>query len=107
MDIERNIRWKGQPLCYLRPAGSALIVGQYHYLYDDEGRVTSMQPVTRPVLATVLSTLYPNHALAMAANVEVVTDTPKMPQLEPDEEDLTAQIKELTQENKDLKRKLR
>ena len=72
MPIERDIQWTGDPICYNRKQGSALIVGRYHYLFDESGQMISMQPVTRPVLAQILSALYPDHAMAMAAHVKVI-----------------------------------
>ena len=80
--------WTGEPICYKRPEGSSVIVGKYHYLFDHEGNLTQMQPVTRPVLALVLQSLYKDQALAMAANVQTIPLTaPEEPQnLEEDNE---------------------
>jgi hypothetical protein len=74
MPNERDIIWTGDPICYKRPMGSALVVGRLHYLFDIEGRLVSAQPVTRPVLAMLLQNLYKDHALAMAANIKIVPE---------------------------------
>lgn len=80
MQLERDIEWIGDPIAYKRPKGSGLIVGKYHYLFDSGGQITSVSKVTRPVLATLLSSLYPDKAMAMAAYVRVVS--PGKPQTE-------------------------
>lgn len=71
---DREIIWTGDPICYKRQEGSALIVGRYHYLFDHNGVLTSAQPATRPILATILQHLYKDKALAMAAYVKPVPE---------------------------------
>ena len=71
---ERPIQWVGDPICYKREDGSALIVGRFHYLFDKSGAMTSAQPVTRPILATILQHLYKDKALAMAAYVQPIPE---------------------------------
>ena len=74
MSIERDIEWIGDPIAYRRPRGAGLITGRFHYLFDEQEQLQSMQPITRPILATILSALYPDQAMAMAAYVRVIKD---------------------------------
>lgn len=67
--------WTGDPICYKRQDGSALIVGRFHYLFDQEGSLVSAQPASRPILASILQYLYKDKALAMAAYVKEVPPT--------------------------------
>ena len=71
---DRKFMWTGDPICYKRSDGSSLIVGKHHYLFDGEGNIESAQPVTRPVLATILQHLYKDNALAMAAYLKPVPE---------------------------------
>jgi hypothetical protein len=88
MPDERNIIWTGDPICYKRPEGSALVVGRLHYLFDTEGKLVSAQPVSRPILAMLLQNLYKDSALAMAANIRIVPEQSQLdvPVEEPAEE---------------------
>lgn len=88
---ETPIMWTGDPICYKRQGGSSLIAGKYHYLFDEFGAIISAQPVTRPILASVLQHLYKDKALAMAAWVKPVP-APK----EFTEEDVRIRINEET-----------
>jgi hypothetical protein len=84
----RDIIWTGDPICYKRQEGYALVVGRLHYLFDQEGRMMSAQPITRPVLAMLLQTLYKDSAMAMAANIRIVPEQSKVdiPEEQPTEE---------------------
>ena len=90
---DREIMWTGDPICYKREKGSALIVGRYQYLFDTEGRTTSQQPITRPVLAVRLQHMYKDKALAMAAYMKVVQE-PKLYT----EEEMQTKLEEHAQE---------
>lgn len=73
---DRQIMWTGDPICYKREEGSALIVGKHHYLFDKMGNLASAQPVTRPILASILQHLYKDQALAMASYVKPIPEPP-------------------------------
>ena len=77
MPDTRDIIWTGEPICFKRPEGSGLVVGRMHYFFDAEGRMTSAQPITRPVLAVLL---YKDAALAMAANIRIVPEQSQIDQ---------------------------
>lgn len=78
MEHVRAIEWMGEPICYKRPKGSGLIVGRFHYLFDTRGQILSVQPISRPVLASLLEVLYADKALAMAAYVRLVPNEDTM-----------------------------
>ena len=59
--------WKGDPLSYRRDKGTGLIVGRYNYLFDEEGRMESLQKLTSPILEAVVSARFDKPAVAMAA----------------------------------------
>jgi len=98
---ETKIMWTGDPICYKRPDGASVIVGRYHYLFDGEGNLESMQPVTRPVLAAILQHLYKDKALAMAAYLK-----PVPPPKAYTEEELQQGLSEKEQEVAALKQKV-
>ena len=53
------IEWTGDPLLYPRSQGAwGIIMHRFHYLFDAHGRVESMQPVSRPVLETLLKSIF-------------------------------------------------
>ena len=69
------IEWTGDPLLYPRSQGAwGMIMHRFHYLFDAHGRVESMQPVSRPVLETLLKSIYKKPEMAAAAHIRTVPD---------------------------------
>jgi hypothetical protein len=65
----RGLDWTGEPLVYKDPTGSGVIVRSFHYVFDDNGRIKAVTPVTRPVLKALVEkhpTYSANPGTAMA-----------------------------------------
>ena len=69
-----HVVWKGQPFVYLRDEGHGLVIQEYHYRFDADGRLERMDLLTQPVLDILLQSLYPGdekrRAIALAAYAE-------------------------------------
>jgi hypothetical protein len=61
-----------------------LFVGFYNYLFDEQGQLQAMQPLSQPVVEAVVKARFPeNPGAAMAGYVKHVYDDPKGTQEEP------------------------
>jgi hypothetical protein len=67
-DLERNLMWTGEPVIYRRERGHGCVVGRYLYLFDTEGRLESMQLLSRPVLHQLFTSMYGEGAPQMLAS---------------------------------------
>jgi len=75
MQNTAEIEWIGDPLIYRRKVGFGLVIGRFHYLLDDKGKLESMQPATRAVLNMLLPVVFPNSEMAAAAYIRQVEET--------------------------------
>jgi hypothetical protein len=66
-NLERSLMWTGEPVIYLRERGHGCVIGRYLYLFDTEGRLESMQTISRPVLQRLLTSVYGEGASQMLA----------------------------------------
>jgi hypothetical protein len=66
-NLERNLTWTGDPVIYRRKRGHGCVIGRYLYLFDTEGRLESMQTISRPVLQRLLTSMYGDGAPQMLA----------------------------------------
>lgn len=70
--MDRALMWTGDPLLYPRRSGHGLIAGAHHYLFDAQGRIESMQLVSRPVLQMLLPQITKNPAAMLAAHLKTL-----------------------------------
>ena len=71
-----TLQWTGEPVVYRRSKGAwGVVIGRHHYLFDEHGRMESMQPLCREILALLLEPLYKDPAMMMAAYLRTVPDS--------------------------------
>ena len=69
------LEWTGDPLLYPRSHGAwGMVVHRYHYLFDAQGRVESMQPICREIVHLLLKPMYKDPTMAVAAHLRTVPD---------------------------------
>ena len=74
-NLERNLTWTGEPVIYRRERGHGCVIGRYLYLFDTEGRLESMQTISRPVLQQLLTSMYGDGApQLLAARLRAVAE---------------------------------
>jgi hypothetical protein len=71
--MDRALMWTGDPLLYPRRSGHGLIAGKHHYLFDADGRMESMQAISRPVIQMLLPQITTNPAALLAAHLKTVS----------------------------------
>jgi hypothetical protein len=49
-----GLDWRGEPLFYTEVKRTGIIIRSFHYVFDDDGRLKEVTPVTRPVLRALV-----------------------------------------------------
>jgi hypothetical protein len=77
--MAENIKWKGDPLLYLRPLGSGLVVGSKHYQFDKDGNLERAEPLSQYVIDALISKDDRLSGMMRAANVGRARPDPEKP----------------------------